>query len=149
MSENAAPEFSAPASETAAVCAVHPEALAVGNCTRCGAFYCEEDRVVLAAGGFCASCGARADVDHLEAFRQQYWGKRDGWAYLSALWFVFNVAAAVIGAQADDGLTMVLGLGGAGVCAGYFFLLPWARIGLIIVNAASLVTGLANHPSLA
>lgn len=75
-------------------------AAAAETCRRCGTFLTAATRVQLDEAVFCATCAARPDVDYLEAFRQQYWGRRDGWAWLFGLSGVVQVGSAVVTAVA-------------------------------------------------
>src|SRR5512147_1689148 len=43
-------------------CAVHPEAVAVDTCTRCGGFTCDACVHLLGEEAFCASCYQRREV---------------------------------------------------------------------------------------
>ena len=43
-------------------CAVHPDALAVDTCTRCGGFTCDVCLQLLGEEAFCASCYQRREV---------------------------------------------------------------------------------------
>ncbi len=36
-------------------------------------------------GVFCADCAARPEVDYLDAYKREHWGKRDSWAWLLGL----------------------------------------------------------------
>ncbi len=71
------------ASETQ--CPSHPEERVLGACARCGAFFCAQDRGSVEGVDYCAGCAARPDVDVMEAFRLQSWGKRDAWASVIGL----------------------------------------------------------------
>lgn len=101
-------------------CAQHPESPAIAACHRCGTFTCAQDTVTLGERRFCAACAARPDVDYLEAFRLQYWGRRDGWAWLlgaSGVMSLLLAGAVVIGAFPGDLLEvgpLLVGLGALG-----------------------------------
>lgn len=84
-----------PASPGAAFCAQHPDVPAVGSCSRCGAFACAADSKLLGTGLFCATCAARPDVDYLEGFRAEHWGRRDGWTWLVGLWVLSYAPLAI------------------------------------------------------
>lgn len=78
-----------------ATCARHPEAKATATCSRCGCFVCAQDYRLLDLKVFCLECAARPDVDYLEAYRLQHWGKRDSWAWLFGFGGLVNVVAAL------------------------------------------------------
>ncbi len=44
---------------------------------------------------FCVECAQRPEVDYLEAFRLQYWGKRDAWSWLMGFGGVLNAVMVV------------------------------------------------------
>jgi hypothetical protein len=79
----------------AAVCATHPSEPVVGTCTRCGVFVCAQDRKLVDAKLYCATCAARPDVDWLDGFRRKYWGRRDGWAWLFGIGAPIQLVTAV------------------------------------------------------
>jgi hypothetical protein len=116
-------------------------------CHRCGTFLCALDRVLLEGRAFCGSCAALPEVDYLEAFRLRYWGRRDGWAFLygaggtllSGLTLVYS-AAALVRARQLPGPSQLLSMGfwamEAAICAGFFFGLRWARLGMVLQSPA-------------
>ncbi|RKG66712.1 hypothetical protein D7V80_18800 [Corallococcus sp. CA054B] len=69
-------------------CAVHPDLPAAGGtCFRCGSFICADCATSVPGLGvrlYCQACSVRPEVNYLEALRQRYWGKRDGWAWVVA-----------------------------------------------------------------
>lgn len=82
-------------------CAVHPDLPAGGTCSRCGSFICADCATSVAGLGarlYCRACAARPDVNYLEALRQRYEGRRDGWAWVVGgvtLLLCVGVAAAL------------------------------------------------------
>lgn len=131
-------------------CAVHPELPASGACGRCGAFFCAGDRMELESGVYCAVCGARPDVDYLEAFRARLWGKRDAWCYLAVLWFLVHLGTAMaLAASGEVSLFVLLALAGAGISAAYFVQLPWARLAIVAYQVAMAALTFAANPSMA
>ncbi len=79
----------------AAVCPRHPTEPVAGACARCGAFICARDSKLVDTKLYCETCAARPDVDWLEGFKQKYWGRRDGWAWLFGIGAVLNLVTAV------------------------------------------------------
>jgi len=122
-----------------ACCSLHPDRPAVAACARCGAFVCGEDRQSVGGSQYCPTCAARPDVDYLEAFRQKYWGKRDGWAWLmgfgSVLSAVWGVALIAGGYMNKNAMALAQGVGLlplAVVLGSYFFGLRWARWAIFV-----------------
>jgi hypothetical protein len=126
-------------------CFAHPEQPALGTCTRCGVFFCEQDRRLVDGKPYCDTCAARPDVDYVEAFRLQHWGKRDGWAWLLGFGAMFNVLTGLFllstGAQ-DVLLTGLVSLGGGVVGACFWLGMPWARVAFIFVPVASMLASI-------
>lgn len=88
-------------SSVLARCAVHPELPAAGTCSRCGGFVCADCvKVVPGLEGrvFCAACEARPDVNYLEAFRLEFWGRRDRWAWTVGLVSMGLLALGILSA---------------------------------------------------
>jgi hypothetical protein len=99
---------------------------------------------------YCSPCSQRADVDYLEAFRQKYLGKRDGWAWFFGLSAIGNLIAAVAslfaltqevqqGPSESLPFLFVAGLTGfSAVNSAAFWLgVPLARWGFLITAVAS------------
>jgi len=78
-----------------AACPTHPNEPVTGTCARCGAFFCALDSRIVDGKVYCHGCAARPDVDWLEGFKQKYWGRRDGWAWLFGISVPFQVLAAI------------------------------------------------------
>ncbi len=123
-------------STSTARCPRHPENSASGACERCGTFFCELDQREVSGRVYCQSCAALADVDYLEAFRKKYWGKRDAWAWLlgaggalNAVTAAFSAASGQVGAAAVQVAAAALG-----IC--FWLGLRFARIGVVLLNAA-------------
>ncbi|RYZ34630.1 MAG: DUF4190 domain-containing protein [Myxococcaceae bacterium] len=120
-------------------CAVHPEVLAGGTCSRCGAFVCADCvRFPLGEGRiFCVACSKRPEVDYLEAFRLEHWGRRDSWAWtvgmmtLALLLGVFVSLASGRPLSRTDLLFAALGLAAVPVGGAFFLGKPWARHALV------------------
>ncbi len=87
----------------AATCAQHPEREATATCTRCGVFICALDTQLVDLKPYCPACGSRPDVDWLEAYRQRFLGKREGWAWLFALGVPVNLFYAFAAVSAFFG----------------------------------------------
>jgi hypothetical protein len=117
-------------------CFAHPEQPALGTCTRCGVFFCEQDRRLVDGKPYCDTCAARPDVDYVEAFRLQHWGKRDGWVWLtgfSAVLFLLN-GVSVLLTGAPEMLPGALFFLGAGVVGACFWLgQRWARVAFLFL----------------
>ena len=85
-------------------CPNHPEVPALGNCQRCGTFFCADDRLDVDGVAYCKPCGVRPDVDWLEAYRKSLLGKRDSWAWLfgfSAIGYLILAVALVVNTNGD------------------------------------------------
>jgi hypothetical protein len=120
-------------------CHAHPERTALGTCTRCGVFFCDQDHRGVEGKPYCDTCAVHPDVDYLESFRLKYWGKRDGWAWLVGLGAVVNLVhgmTLLVSGSLVDLLTapIALGLGGMGAC--YWLGMRWARLAYVITCVA-------------
>ncbi|MFP2925349.1 DUF4190 domain-containing protein [Pyxidicoccus sp. 3LG] len=108
-------------------CAVHPEELAAATCQRCGGFVCTACTTWVMGSLYCASCAARPEVNYLDEFRRQLWGRRDSGAYLvgagTLLLAVGTVTSLAIGDVASA--LGMLAATGVGVC--FFLGMRWAR----------------------
>jgi hypothetical protein len=143
---NAQPLSDLPAAEESR-CSVHSDRLAVGACTRCGAFYCAEDRRVLHGQDYCATCAARPDVDYLEGFRLKVWGKRDAWAWLVGLGAVVGALGALVMLSQGDSeqlLAVLFGLSSAGVGVCFWLGMPWARLAFVLMRVVGVCLGFAT-----
>lgn len=108
---------------------------ALGNCQRCGTFFCAADRLDVDSVAYCQPCGIRPDVDWIEAYRQSLLGRRDGWAWLFGLTAIGYIAFSANLAANTDGTTRLLAvpaLGSAIVGALFFFGKPIARWLLVV-----------------
>jgi hypothetical protein len=128
---------------TQARCHVHPDRFARGTCTRCGAFFCAADRRTVQELHYCASCGERPDINYLELFRQQCWGKRDLWAwsvgYFGLICLIFGPQMLFSYDRTGRQLGWVFIAGGVvGLC--FWWGLKYARLALFIAATAALVT---------
>jgi hypothetical protein len=124
-------------------CQAHPDQSALGTCTRCGVFFCDQDRRLVDDKPYCATCAVRPDVDYVESFRLKHWGKRDEWAWLVGLGGVVELLSGVlllVGGLHRDRLSalFLLGAGVVGVC--FWRGLPWARPAFLGVHV--LILGL-------
>jgi hypothetical protein len=72
-------------------CATHAEEPITGTCERCGNFVCKVDARAIGAKTVCGECAERPDVDYLEVFKRERWGKRDVFAWWYAAGFFGNV----------------------------------------------------------
>ena len=108
---------------------------ALGNCQRCGTFFCAGDRRDVDGVAYCAPCSNRPDVDWIEAYRQSLLGRRDGWAWLfgfSAIgYLIFSANLAANGSGALK-LLAIPTLGSAITGGLFFFGKPVARILLVV-----------------
>jgi hypothetical protein len=122
------------------LCAAH-QAPAVAVCHRCGVFLCALCSVPVDANVFCAACAARPEVDYVEAYRLNHWGRRDGWAWAFGLGGVLNLIIAVpvlatafkrssFAPQVALGLGMLLA---AGSGFAWFFRQVWARWAVVVL----------------
>jgi hypothetical protein len=121
-------------------CAVHPEELAGGTCTRCGSFVCGACATVLPAMGpqvYCQACAARPELNYLEALRLRYWGKRDGTAWVVGL-VTLGLCLLSVMVLGETGFTsqqelpwMLLSWAPVPVGVAYFLGKPWARHALV------------------
>jgi hypothetical protein len=123
-------------------CAVHPEELAGGTCTRCGNFVCSACATLVPALGaqvYCQACAARPELNYLEALRLRYWGKRDGSTWmvgLVALLLCLGVTLAFVGwgwGPTRQNVFLLLLLTPVPVCGAFFLGQRWARRALLAV----------------
>jgi hypothetical protein len=128
-------------------CFVHPEEPALGTCARCGTFFCAQDRRMVGDKDYCAACAMRPEVDYLEAFRLQYWGKRDVWAWLVAFGALINLAFGLqlLASSPENLLFAIISLAAAAVGACFWAGLPFARPALCLVPIISLLVGLVTQ----
>lgn len=128
-------------------CFVHPEEPALGTCTRCGTFFCAQDRRTVGDKDYCASCATRPEVDYLEAFRLRYWGKRDAWAWLVAFGAIINLmfGLQLLVSGAENLLFAFIALGAAAVGACFWAGLPFARLALCFVPIISMLVGMVTQ----
>lgn len=111
-------------------------------CARCGAFITgRADLKLLHGRVYCATCAARPDVDHLEAFRLKYWGKRDIWGWLIGLGTLSSLGLLVTNATSGEFIAATLNVFGIVVAVCFFLGLRWARYGLLV----SLVLNVGNN----
>jgi hypothetical protein len=140
---NAQP-LSTPPLVEGAVCQAHPDRPALGACTRCGTFYCAADHRVVHGKPYCAACAVRPEVDYLETFRLQRWGRRDVWAWLIGLGAAFNLIAGLLVLVTAGTSMLVPALytvmsGTVGAC--FWLGMPWARVAFLFVPVGSMVLG--------
>ncbi|MFO0595511.1 MAG: DUF4190 domain-containing protein [Myxococcaceae bacterium] len=125
-----------------AVCAAHG-APAEKTCERCGTFLCALDVRLLDAHVYCEKCVVLPEVDYLEAYRLQFWGKRrDGFSWFFLLGGATNLLAALgVGSSSlaghlrGDDLVLAGGLLVLAVVQlAWFFKQRWARpaLGLVV-----------------
>lgn len=97
-------------------------------CARCGTFVPAESAHLVLSKSYCADCAARPDVNYLKAFRDKYWGKRDGWAWSLGVYgvAVFGLGCAQIvvlvsGRPAMNNSGLVLAMTFLGAIASFTF----------------------------
>lgn len=113
-------------------CSVHPEELAGGTCQRCGGFVCAACTTWVMGGLYCPTCAARPEVNYLEAFRQQYWGRRDPGTYLvgaGTLLFAWGAVVALLDGYVFSALALLVA---AAVGGAYFLGRRWARLPMLL-----------------
>lgn len=116
-------------------CPNHPEQPALGNCQRCGTFFCAADRLDVDGVAYCSLCGVRPDVDWIEAYRQSLLGKRDGWAWffgLSSLGYLALCTSLIATTEGPLRLLAIPALGSAVTGVLFFLGLPIARVLLVV-----------------
>ncbi len=113
------------------LCAVHPEAFAGATCQRCGSFICTPCTTWVMGRMYCPTCAARPEVNYLEAFRLQLWGRRDAGAWMVGLGTVALVGPAVVAVMAGALGTGLLLLASMGVGLAFFLGHAWARLALL------------------
>lgn len=128
-------------------CPRHPESPAVGLCTRCGVFFCDQDRRILGGKDYCERCAALPEVDYLEAFRLKYWGKRDAWAWvlgagglLSGLAGLSVLVEGLANARLVGSVLGLLNVGGGIVGAAFWLGHRWARVAILALPLALAAT---------
>jgi hypothetical protein len=91
------------------------------------------------------------DVDYLEAFRLEHWGKRDVWAWVFGLHGVVLLCGTLVYASGYSWTALTARLTVAAVEVAYFSGQPWARralvwvagaVGVIVIATEGLVMGL-------
>ncbi len=104
-------------------CPRHPAETASDVCSRCGSFVCALDRAELDGKVYCGDCVVHPEVDYLEAFRREHWGRRDSWAWLLGVGAIFQVLLGVMTVVRSElgGLLPLVG-GAVGICF-------WLRLG--------------------
>lgn len=114
-------------------CPAHPDIPALGNCQRCGAFFCAQDRVDVDGTAYCAACGVRPDVDWLAAYGQKHYGKRDGWAWYFGLQSIgLLVVGANVAAQSAGALRLLALPALLSAIAGFLFFFGWRHARLLL-----------------
>jgi hypothetical protein len=116
---------------------VHPEAVAVAVCDRCGDYHCAACHKRIAGQALCASCRQLPGVDYLEETRLRYWGKRDGFVWyfggfsvLSQLLALRRAVPLDVATLSGQALWTIVGIA-------YLLLYRPARIGLIVAACAN------------
>jgi hypothetical protein len=126
-------------------CAAHPEELAGSTCHRCGTFVCGTCSTWVMGALYCPGCAARPEVNYLETFRRQRWGKRDVGAWLVGGGTLVLAWLGVV-AFGKGQVPLTLGLVGAVIVGlGWFGGQRWARVPLLLTPLAA---GLLATPSL-
>lgn len=144
-----------------ATCTAHG-APAVATCERCGVFLCDADLRRLDAHVYCEPCVAHPEVDYLERYRLEFWGKRrDGWSWLFLIGGLINTAMVVSvisrflvsdhRMQDFDVIFLAVLAPFAVAQLGWFFKQRWARVLLpvlllVVVVLMGLVAGVAALP---
>jgi hypothetical protein len=143
-------------------CTRHPQETLTGTCDRCGNFVCRLDSARQPSGQtVCLDCNAQhGEVDWLQAFKAELWGKRDGWAWLFGLGGLFNVLSAVglmgLVTQAKGPVSVAVWIApvicfiGAAVQIAYFMGVRWARAAVVALPLVGmLATGANPNPGAA
>lgn len=126
-----------------AFCPAHEGESVVGTCDRCGNFVCRLDSTAQEGRRYCLPCTRKYDVDWLDAFRRELWGRRDGWAYFYGIFGTLGYAGtAAFTATASFvrpppyAELFALCLAGMAVNVAYFFRARWARIAVVALPLA-------------
>ena len=125
-----------------AMCHAHPHEPARGTCTRCGTFFCAADYEVVLGKVYCTACAGLPEVDYLEGFRLERWGKRDTWTWLIGAGAVVNVllGLSLLATSAESMLVpglFSLAAGAVGAC--FWRGMPWARTAFLFVPVGSII----------
>ncbi|HZU99913.1 MAG TPA: hypothetical protein VFF73_24580, partial [Planctomycetota bacterium] len=121
-------------------CPTHAAQPIVGACTRCGNFVCALDSREVKARRYCFDC-ARRLVDHLATLRDEYWGRRDGWAWVVGLGSIYNglafLSLLLLARRGlpSPGLYPLLALVGVATVnnVAYFLGARFTRVGIIVL----------------
>jgi hypothetical protein len=115
-------------------CAVHPERVAAGLCSRCGSYYCDDCADRTSASPLCTSCVEGWGADSLTQTRERCWGKRDGWVWFFGFFGSFGslVNLAMLLVQGDEYSASLVYVTNLALAIAYFLLLPWARRALFV-----------------
>ncbi len=120
------------------------------TCMRCGVFVERRADVKFVFGKpYCSTCAARPDVDHLEAFRLKYWGKRDVWAWLIGLGVPFTLLGLAGTLTSGTWLAVPGQLASIIVGAAFFLGRPWARWGGFISLGLNMLPAFGPGPAAA
>jgi hypothetical protein len=114
-------------------CATHPDELAGATCQRCGAFICGACTTWVAGGLYCPACAVRPEVNYLETFRRELWGKRDAGAWLVGAGTVLLAWATVTTFLQGLVSVFVMLLVSIGVGGCFFLGMRWARLALLLL----------------
>jgi hypothetical protein len=146
-----APSLSSTPGAEESRCHAHPDQPALGVCTRCGVFVCAQDYRLVHDKPYCETCAVRPDVDYLEGFRLQHWGKRDGWAWLVGVGAIANLLGGlVLLAGETELLLLALFLLASSVVGACFWMgQPWARLAYVFVPIVSIIIGVTTEGPLA
>jgi ribosomal protein L12E/L44/L45/RPP1/RPP2 len=109
-------------------------------CARCGTYVGESSQLILEKR-YCANCAERRDVNFAKYYRDEYWGKRDSWA-----WFFGVTGALTVGAGALTLLNTGSLLGLVVLLSGFPGILFWsgwppARLLLVVSTIFFMIAG--------
>lgn len=109
-------------------------------CPRCGVFLESHAWEPVLGKAYCRSCAARPDVNYPRAFRDAYWGKRDGWAWFIGATGLLTLPVIGLTLSTNLGLALVLMVSTIGS------LLFWsgAKVGRIALVATTVLTAVLS-----
>jgi hypothetical protein len=117
-------------------CATHPEELAGATCHRCGGFVCVACTTWVLGRLYCPTCAARPEVNYLEVFRRERWGRPDTGAYLVGGSTPLFAGGGLVALLGGHWLLALQALAAAGVCVAYSRGVSWARLALLLLPLA-------------
>ncbi|HEX2675523.1 MAG TPA: hypothetical protein VHM19_02755 [Polyangiales bacterium] len=117
------------------LCARHPDRRALGTCSRCGTYYCEQCHKRLSGRVLCGNCLEIPGIDYIRATRDRFWGKRDGWVWYFGIFSGLGgvIIGTVAAVQTHDWVTAATSFAALALVVPYFLLVPWARKTLFLL----------------